>query len=86
VEGAKSYFSKLTFADQGQLNYTYAGIMDNLGIEFDGKISYGTNAVTINGTMSPTSKIDCSSYAVTGIYVLGMANSDKTGTAVNPQY
>jgi len=60
VEGAKSYFSKLTFADQGQLNYTYAGIMDNLGGEFDGKISYGTNAVTINGTISPTSKIDCS--------------------------
>ncbi len=86
VEGARSYFSNLTFADQGQLNYTYAGIMDNLGYQFDGKISYSTNAVIINGPMAVTSSIDCSSYTVTGIHILGLDASLKTGTAVNPQY
>jgi len=86
VEGARSYFSKLTFSDQGQLNYTYAGIMDNLGNQFDGSISYSTKAVVIQGTMTPTSSIDCSSYVAAGIHILGLNESGKTGTAINPQY
>ena len=62
VEGARAYFSDMDFADQGQLNYTYAGIMESLGSEFDGKITYSPKDVRIKGTMAETSTIDCAAY------------------------
>ncbi len=85
VNNAKDHFSDMNFQDQTHLNNTFAGVMENLGSEFEGEIKYGyQNNFSRDGSLNDISRVDCSSFVSLGVNVMGLA--DKGHNNINLLY